>query len=156
MNSNKNAISNDDADGKFSCPRNGTPWDQNMGTMIASDGDYMKLTARLKYDYRDLDRGEAQLIRVGHALWRDRLNWAIRSLKERALTRHLRASGRQRRNIGRNWLRRELCDSHSTWTITSRTRDSSEAPREFKEGEYRCQSQRQLRMKYFILWNARV
>jgi hypothetical protein len=73
MNSNENAISNDDADGKFSCPRNGTPWDQNMGTMIASDRDYMKLTARLKYDYRDLDRGEAQLIRVGHALWRDRL-----------------------------------------------------------------------------------
>jgi hypothetical protein len=33
----------------------------------------MKLTARQKYDYRDLDRGEAQLIRVGHALWRDRL-----------------------------------------------------------------------------------
>ena len=24
------------------------------------------------HDYRDLDRGEAQLIRVGHALWRDR------------------------------------------------------------------------------------
>ena len=32
----------------------------------------MKLTARQKYDYRDLDRGEAQLIRVGHALWLDR------------------------------------------------------------------------------------
>ena len=32
----------------------------------------MKLTARQKYDYRDLDRGEALLIRVGHALWRDR------------------------------------------------------------------------------------
>jgi hypothetical protein len=33
----------------------------------------MKLTATQKYDYRDLDRGEAQLMRVGHALWRDRL-----------------------------------------------------------------------------------
>jgi hypothetical protein len=33
----------------------------------------MKLTARQKYDYRDLDSGEAQLMRVGHALWRDRL-----------------------------------------------------------------------------------
>jgi hypothetical protein len=33
----------------------------------------MKLLARQKYDYRDLDRGEAQLIRIGHALWRDRL-----------------------------------------------------------------------------------
>lgn len=32
----------------------------------------MKLHARQKYDYRDLARGEAQLIRVGHALWRDR------------------------------------------------------------------------------------
>jgi hypothetical protein len=32
----------------------------------------MKLGARQKYDYRDLDRGEAQLIRIGHALWRDR------------------------------------------------------------------------------------
>jgi hypothetical protein len=32
----------------------------------------MKLSARQKYDYRDLDRGEAQLIRIGHALWRDR------------------------------------------------------------------------------------
>ncbi len=32
----------------------------------------MKLTARQKYDYRDLDRGEAQLLRIAHALWRDR------------------------------------------------------------------------------------
>jgi hypothetical protein len=32
----------------------------------------MKLSARQKYDYRDLDRGKAQLMRVGHALWRDR------------------------------------------------------------------------------------
>ena len=32
----------------------------------------MKLHARQKYDYRDLERGEAQLIRVGHSLWRDR------------------------------------------------------------------------------------
>ncbi len=32
----------------------------------------MKLSARQKYDYRGLDRAEAQLIRVGHALWRDR------------------------------------------------------------------------------------
>ena len=31
----------------------------------------MKLIARQKYDYRDLDRGEAQLIRVGHALCAD-------------------------------------------------------------------------------------
>jgi hypothetical protein len=46
-------------------------------------------------------------------------NWAIRSLKERALTRHSRAFGRQRRIIGPNWPRRELCDSHSTWSITS-------------------------------------
>jgi len=33
-------------------------------------------------------------------------NWATRLLKERALTRHSRASGRQRGNIGRNWSRR--------------------------------------------------
>jgi hypothetical protein len=32
----------------------------------------MNLRARQKYDYRDLERGEAQLMRVGHALWRDR------------------------------------------------------------------------------------
>jgi hypothetical protein len=32
----------------------------------------MRLTARQKYDYRDLDRGEAQLLRIGHSLWRDR------------------------------------------------------------------------------------
>ena len=32
----------------------------------------MKVHAGQKYDYRDLERGEAQLIRVGHALWRDR------------------------------------------------------------------------------------
>jgi hypothetical protein len=33
-----------------------------------------ELSARQKhgYSYRDLDKGEAQLIRVGHALWRDR------------------------------------------------------------------------------------
>jgi len=36
-------------------------------------GGSMKLSARQKYDHRDLDRGEAQLIRIGHALWRDRL-----------------------------------------------------------------------------------
>jgi hypothetical protein len=35
-------------------------------------GRFMKLSSRQKYDYRDLDRGEAQLMRVGHALWRDR------------------------------------------------------------------------------------
>jgi hypothetical protein len=29
-----------------------------------------------------------------------------------------------------------------------RTRDTSEAPREFKEGEYRCRSQKYLLMKY--------
>jgi hypothetical protein len=51
-------------------------------------------------------------------------NWVIRLPKERALTQHLSAFGRQRGNIGWNWLRRELCDSHSTWTITGRTRDS--------------------------------
>jgi nuclear transport factor 2 (NTF2) superfamily protein len=32
----------------------------------------MKLHASQKYEYRDLERGEAQLIRIGHALWRDR------------------------------------------------------------------------------------
>ena len=32
----------------------------------------MRLTARQKYDYRDLDRGEARIMRIGHALWRDR------------------------------------------------------------------------------------
>lgn len=32
----------------------------------------MKLRARQKFDYRNLDRGEARLIRIGHALWRDR------------------------------------------------------------------------------------
>jgi hypothetical protein len=32
----------------------------------------MKLSARQKYDYRDPDTGEAQLIRIGHAPWRDR------------------------------------------------------------------------------------
>jgi hypothetical protein len=37
----------------------------------ASEG-YEKLNARRKYDYRDLERGEAQLMRVRHALWRDR------------------------------------------------------------------------------------
>jgi hypothetical protein len=69
----------------------------------------MKLSARQKYDYRDLDRGEAQLIRLGHALWRDRRNWAIRSLKERGLTRHSKAFGGQRGNIGRNWPGIEPC-----------------------------------------------
>ena len=29
----------------------------------------MKLTNRQKYDYRDIDRGELKLIRIGHALW---------------------------------------------------------------------------------------
>ena len=33
----------------------------------------MELSARRKCDHRNLDRGEAQLMRVGHALWRDRL-----------------------------------------------------------------------------------
>jgi hypothetical protein len=30
----------------------------------------MKLTARQRYDYRDLDPYEAKLIRIGHAIWR--------------------------------------------------------------------------------------
>jgi hypothetical protein len=32
----------------------------------------MKLRARQKYDYRDIDATEAKLIRIGHHLWRDR------------------------------------------------------------------------------------
>lgn len=29
----------------------------------------MKLTKRQLYDYRDVDRGELKLIRIGHAIW---------------------------------------------------------------------------------------
>jgi hypothetical protein len=58
----------------------------------------MKLTARQKYDYRDLDRGERNL---GMPSGEIAANWAIRSPKERALRRHSRAFGRRRGNIGR-------------------------------------------------------
>jgi hypothetical protein len=40
--------------------------------LLAKHGRYSKagvLTKRQKYDYRDIDRGELKLIRVGHALW---------------------------------------------------------------------------------------
>jgi hypothetical protein len=46
----------------------------------------MKLSARQKYDYRDLDRDEDWAC----PLARPAANWAIRSSKERALTRHSR------------------------------------------------------------------
>ncbi len=74
----------------------------------------MKLSARQKYDYRDLDRGEAQLVRVSDMPFGEiASNWAIRSLKERALTRHSKAFGMQSGNIGLNWPRGELCGSHN-------------------------------------------
>jgi hypothetical protein len=65
----------------------------------------MKLMARQKYDYRDLNRGEAQLIRVGHTLWRDRrkLGDTVAEREGIIITRHSRASGRQRGNIGQIW-----------------------------------------------------
>jgi len=49
------------------------------------------------------------------------LNWAIRSPKERALTRHSRAFGRRRGNIGWNWPGREPCDSQAIGKPTSRS-----------------------------------
>jgi hypothetical protein len=75
----------------------------------------MKLSARRKYDYRDLEKIEAKHNSYASDMLFGEIaaNWAIRSLKERALTRHLRAFGRQRGNIGRNWLRREPRDSQS-------------------------------------------
>jgi hypothetical protein len=48
----------------------------------------MKLSARQKYDHRDPDRGEAQLIRVGHALLRDRRKLGDTVAERRALTPH--------------------------------------------------------------------
>lgn len=44
----------------------------DAGSDVFSQRGQMKLRARQKYDYRDLDRGESKLIRIGHALWRDR------------------------------------------------------------------------------------
>jgi hypothetical protein len=80
----------------------------------------MKLTAKQKYDYRDLDRGEAQLIRVGGMPFGEiASNWAIRSPNKRALTRHSRAFGRRRGNIAWNWPRREHCDSQAIGKPTS-------------------------------------
>jgi hypothetical protein len=113
----------------------------------------MKLSARRKYDYRDLEKIEAKHNSYASDMLFGEIaaNWAIRSLQERALTRHSRAFGRRRGNIARTWPKRELCDSHSTWSITSGLailRDTSEAPRQFKEGEYRCRNQKHLLMKY--------
>ncbi|SRR5260370_20353572 len=48
-------------------------------------------------------------------------DWAIRSLKERALTLHSRAFGRQRGNIGRNLPRIEPCAFQSIGMLTSRS-----------------------------------
>ena len=68
----------------------------------------MKLMARQKYDYRDLDRGEAQLIRLGHALWRDRRKLGDTVAEGEGINAHSRVSGRQRGNIEQNWPRIEL------------------------------------------------
>ena len=50
----------------------------DAGSDVFLQGGQMKLRARQKYDYRDLDRGESKLIRIGHALCEIVENWAIR------------------------------------------------------------------------------
>lgn len=81
--------------------------------MIGPEGyDYMKLTARQKYDHRDLDRGEGQLIRVGDMPCGGIVeNWATRWLKDRASTQRLRVFGRPKGSAEQNWPRRERCGS---------------------------------------------
>jgi hypothetical protein len=79
----------------------------------------MKLVARQKYDYRDLDRGEAQLIRIGHALWRDRLKLGDTVAEGEGINAALESVWQQRRNIGQNWPGRGLCDSQSTCSTIS-------------------------------------
>jgi hypothetical protein len=73
----------------------------------------MKLRARQKYDYRDLERGEAQLMRVDMHFGEIVENWVTRCPKERALTQPSRAFGRPRENTEQNWPRKGLCGSRS-------------------------------------------
>ena len=74
----------------------------------------MKLRARQKYDYRDLERGEAQLMRVGHALWRDRRKLGDTVSEREGINEALvRVFGRPKENTEQHWPRKGPCGSRS-------------------------------------------
>ena len=79
----------------------------------------MKLTARQKYDYRDLDRGEAQLIRVGHALWRDRLKLGDTVAERVGINAALESVWQAKREYRAELAKREPRTSQSIGKITS-------------------------------------
>jgi hypothetical protein len=93
----------------------------------------MKLTARQKYDYRDLERGEAQLIRVGHALWRDRSKLGDTVAKGEGINAAL-----EERLAGKEGISSRTGREESSTILAIPGRFHSEDPREFKE--YRCRS----------------
>jgi len=108
----------------------------------------MKLMARQKYDYRDLDRGEAQLIRVGHALWRDRRKLGDTVAETEGINAALESVWRAKREYRAELTKKRALRFSQYLVDHKRTRDSSEAPREFKEGDSRCLHQKHLLMKH--------
>src|ERR1700687_895591 len=66
----------------------------------------MKLHARQKYDYQDLERGEAQLIRVGHALWRDRRKLGDTVSEREGINAALESVGQAKREYRAEWARK--------------------------------------------------
>jgi len=79
----------------------------------------MKLSARQKYDYRDLERGEAQLISIGHALWRDRRKLGDTVIERGGINATLETVWQAKREYGQNWPKRGLCDSQSIGKLSS-------------------------------------
>jgi hypothetical protein len=82
----------------------------------------MKLSARQKYDYRDLDRGEAQLIRVGHALWRDRRKLDDTVAEREGINAALESVWRAKREYRAELARNRALRFSKYRTLTNRSR----------------------------------
>jgi hypothetical protein len=82
----------------------------------------MKLSARQKYDYRDLDRGEAQLIRVGHALWRDRRKLDDTVAEREGINAALESVWRAKREYRAELARNRALRISKYRTLTNRSR----------------------------------
>ena len=86
----------------------------------------MKLMARQKYDYRDLDRGEAQLMRVGHALWRDRLKLGDTVAEREGINAALESVWKAKREYRAELAKKIAFRFSQYWRVHKRTGDYSE------------------------------
>jgi hypothetical protein len=95
----------------------------------------MKLMARQKYDYRDLDRGEAQLIRVGHALWRDRRKLGDTVAQREGINAALESVWKAKKEYRVELAKKRALRLSRYLVDYKRTRDTCEAPRESSRKE---------------------